>query len=181
MHTNHHRLHQDAGITVQDALFNGVIALLVFASIVAIFFLTNNQIQAITATEEFSALVSGIRSAGAGVNEKTTLDMNTISAMSALPTDVTIDASGYYFDAPWAAEIYYGPDNYDFFIEPITNYATCRAILQQTVRDSQYVSKGSSGPGTGDIAVNGVFDPGITVDSACLSNGGDIIYDLQFD
>ena len=103
MRANHHRRHQDAGITVQDALFNGVITLVILASLIAVFFVVRNQHEQNEAAHDLQAILTGAVAAMAnsGAPDYTSFNFAVQQQQGLLPPDDVSSTSGYGLTVPW--------------------------------------------------------------------------------
>ena len=128
----------DAGITIQDALFNGVITLIVLAALVAVYFVAHNQHEQNEAAQDFSAIVAGAKSANGANTDYYAFTFAQQKAQGDLPTQDSVDSqNNQKLIVPWLAgepymNLFYDIEGMDITV-PFTNVGMCVAVTNAVI------------------------------------------------
>ena len=138
--------HNEKGITVQDALFNGVITLVILATLIAVFFVVRNQFAQSNAQSELAAIISGTRQANQGSTDYTSFSLKQLQTDGLLPSDASMPGDGGIV-LPWVSgEIYdvWGSDGAIDLEFTTTTTGICIAVLNAEAPDVTAVANANA-------------------------------------
>lgn len=140
----------DAGITIQDALFNGVITLLALAALVAVYLVVHNQFVQSQAAQDFMGIVAGVKSANGGDPEYYGFNFAQVKSMNDLPTDDVPDSTATnYLVVPWntselASWVPTGTSTGLTIEVPFSDVGTCAAVMSAAASSMYMMGNTSS-------------------------------------